>query len=133
MCYDMFVHSRISWSYLICTQVVIADNHHCYLGSLCTLDIAMRLLSNGNPIFQHRAAQENIMYKDEQLREAQAWVQRVQLQSTTNQSLQAELRERTEQFNQLWMGCQRQVSLNIFYFYRVVGLSLISLLFHATF
>ncbi|KAK1554910.1 hypothetical protein Q3G72_026251 [Acer saccharum] len=57
---------------------------------------------------QHRAAQETIMYKDEQLREAQAWVARVQLQSTTNQSLQAELRERTEQFNQLWLGCQRQ-------------------------
>ncbi|KAL5737025.1 hypothetical protein ACOSQ2_031813 [Xanthoceras sorbifolium] len=57
---------------------------------------------------QHRAAQETIIYKDEQLREAQAWVARVQLQSTTNQSLQAELRERTEQFNQLWLGCQRQ-------------------------
>ncbi|KAK2634037.1 hypothetical protein Ddye_028829 [Dipteronia dyeriana] len=57
---------------------------------------------------QHRAAQETIMYKDEQLREAQAWVARVQLQSTSNQSLQAELRERTEQFNQLWLGCQRQ-------------------------
>ncbi|KAJ0103056.1 hypothetical protein Patl1_05563 [Pistacia atlantica] len=59
-------------------------------------------------IFQNRAAQETIIYKDEQLREAQAWVARVQLQSTTNQSLQAELRERTEQFNQLWLGCQRQ-------------------------
>ncbi|KAJ4726737.1 Reticulocyte-binding 2 a [Melia azedarach] len=57
---------------------------------------------------QHRVAQETIIYKDEQLREAQAWVARVQLQSTTNQSLQAELRERTEQFNQLWLGCQRQ-------------------------
>uniref|UniRef100_F6HXS5 Uncharacterized protein n=1 Tax=Vitis vinifera TaxID=29760 RepID=F6HXS5_VITVI len=30
------------------------------------------------------------------------------LQSTTNPSLQAELRERTEQYNQLWLGCQRQ-------------------------
>ncbi|KAF5450487.1 hypothetical protein F2P56_030838 [Juglans regia] len=61
---------------------------------------------------QHRAAQENIIYKDEQLREAQAWIARVQemdvLQSTTNHSLQAELRERTEQYNQLWLGCQRQ-------------------------
>lgn len=57
---------------------------------------------------QHRVAQETIIYKDEQLREAQAWVARVQLQSSTNQSLQAELRERTEQFNQLWLGCQRQ-------------------------
>ncbi|KAL9437053.1 hypothetical protein AB3S75_022986 [Citrus x aurantiifolia] len=57
---------------------------------------------------QHRVAQETIIYKDEQLREAQAWVARVQLQSSTNHSLQAELRERTEQFNQLWLGCQRQ-------------------------
>nr|XP_023918146.1 uncharacterized protein LOC112029690 [Quercus suber] len=30
------------------------------------------------------------------------------LQSNTNHSLQAELRERTEQYNQLWLGCQRQ-------------------------
>lgn len=66
-------------------------------------------------ILQHRVAQETILYKDEQLREAQAWITRVQemdaLQSTTNHSLQAELRERTEQYNQLWHGCQRQVSL----------------------
>ncbi|KAL5567681.1 hypothetical protein UlMin_024260 [Ulmus minor] len=58
---------------------------------------------------QHRVAQEAILYKDEQLREAQTWITRVQemdgLQSTT---LQAELRERTEQYNQLWLGCQRQ-------------------------
>ncbi|KAJ4952906.1 hypothetical protein NE237_029738 [Protea cynaroides] len=61
---------------------------------------------------QNRVAQEAILYKDEQLREAQAWIARVQemdaLQSTTNHSLQAELRERTEQFNQIWLGCQRQ-------------------------
>lgn len=61
---------------------------------------------------QYRTAQEAILYKDEQLREAQAWVSRVQemdvLQSSTNHSLQAELRERTEQYNQLWLGCQRQ-------------------------
>lgn len=58
---------------------------------------------------QHRIAQETILYKDEQIREAQAWMARVQeidvLQSST---LQAELRERTEQYNQLWLGCQRQ-------------------------
>uniref|UniRef100_A0A251UNT4 DUF7725 domain-containing protein n=1 Tax=Helianthus annuus TaxID=4232 RepID=A0A251UNT4_HELAN len=63
---------------------------------------------------QHRVAQETIIYKDEQIREAQAWIARVQemdaLQSTTNHSLQAELRERTEQYNQLWLGCQRQFS-----------------------
>uniref|UniRef100_A0A5B7B017 DUF7725 domain-containing protein n=1 Tax=Davidia involucrata TaxID=16924 RepID=A0A5B7B017_DAVIN len=61
---------------------------------------------------QHRVVQETILIRDEQLREAQAWITRVQemdaLQSTTNHSLQAELRERTEQYNQLWLGCQRQ-------------------------
>ncbi|URE49722.1 hypothetical protein MUK42_31976 [Musa troglodytarum] len=59
-----------------------------------------------------RVARETILFKDEQLREAQSWVARVQemdaLQSSTNQSLQAELRERTEQFNQYWIGFQRQ-------------------------
>nr|XP_043615124.1 uncharacterized protein LOC122587110 isoform X2 [Erigeron canadensis] len=63
---------------------------------------------------QHRVAQETILYKDEQIREAQAWIARVQemdvLQSTTHHSLQAELRERTEQYNQLWIACQRQFS-----------------------
>nr|XP_029117926.1 uncharacterized protein LOC105035945 isoform X3 [Elaeis guineensis] len=61
---------------------------------------------------QHRVAQETILYKDEQLREAQTWIARIQemdaLQSTTNQSLQAELRERTEHFNQCWLGFQQQ-------------------------
>ncbi|OVA14768.1 hypothetical protein BVC80_1819g95 [Macleaya cordata] len=61
---------------------------------------------------QNRVAQETILYKDEQLREAQTWIARVQemdaLQLTTNHSLQSELRERTEQFNQFWLGCQRQ-------------------------
>ncbi|KAI3704823.1 hypothetical protein L1987_75052 [Smallanthus sonchifolius] len=61
---------------------------------------------------QHRAAQETIIYKDEQIREAQAWITRAQemdvLQMTTNHSLQAELRDRVEQYNQLWFGCQRQ-------------------------
>lgn len=58
---------------------------------------------------QHRVAQENLLYKDEQVREAQNWMARMQenvLQSTT---MQAELRERTEQYSQLWLGCQRQV------------------------
>ncbi|KAG5558911.1 hypothetical protein RHGRI_008751 [Rhododendron griersonianum] len=62
---------------------------------------------------QHRVAQETILYRDEQLRDAQGWIARLQemdaLQSTTNlYSLQAELRERTEQYHQLWIGCQRQ-------------------------
>ncbi|KAL8160383.1 hypothetical protein V2J09_001920 [Rumex salicifolius] len=58
---------------------------------------------------QHRIAQETVLFKEDRLREAQTWIARVQemdaLQSTT---LQAELRERTEQYNQLWLGCQRQ-------------------------
>ncbi|XP_071709939.1 uncharacterized protein [Rutidosis leptorrhynchoides] len=61
---------------------------------------------------QHRVAQETLRYKDEQLSEAQAWISRVQemdaMQSTTNHSLNAELRERIEQYNHLWVGLQRQ-------------------------
>ncbi|XP_078173988.1 RNA polymerase II degradation factor isoform X2 [Carex rostrata] len=58
---------------------------------------------------QHRVAQENLIFKEEQLREAHTWISRVQdgdaLQST---NLQAELRDRIEQFNQYWLGFQRQ-------------------------
>ncbi|KAJ8760801.1 hypothetical protein K2173_021839 [Erythroxylum novogranatense] len=58
---------------------------------------------------QHRVDQETIFLKDEQLK---VWIGRVQemdaLQSSANHSLQAEIRERTEQYNQLWLGCQRQ-------------------------
>lgn len=58
---------------------------------------------------QHRVAQETIIYKDEQLREAQTWISRVnQMDVLSNQNLEAELRQRTEQFNQFWIGCQRQ-------------------------
>ncbi|CAM8959211.1 unnamed protein product [Rhodiola kirilowii] len=61
---------------------------------------------------QQRVAQETIVFKDEQLREAQAWMTRAHemdtLHSTTIHSLQTELRERAEQYNQLWIGCQRQ-------------------------
>ncbi|KAL6527007.1 hypothetical protein OROGR_016097 [Orobanche gracilis] len=63
---------------------------------------------------QHRIAQETIIFKDDQLREAQAWITRAQemddLRLTTNHTLQAELHERTEHYNQLWLGCQRQFS-----------------------
>ncbi|KAK8337822.1 hypothetical protein V6Z12_A09G210400 [Gossypium hirsutum] len=63
---------------------------------------------------QYRAAQETILYKDERLREVQTWISSVQemdaLQSSTNHSLQAELRECTEQYDQLWHGCQRQLA-----------------------
>ncbi|KAK9994869.1 hypothetical protein SO802_024572 [Lithocarpus litseifolius] len=74
-------------------------------------DARIKEHANATAKLQHRVAQESILYKDEQLREAQAWLARVQemdvLQSNTNHSLQAELRERTEQYNQLWLGCQR--------------------------
>ncbi|GAA0164773.1 hypothetical protein LIER_20328 [Lithospermum erythrorhizon] len=61
---------------------------------------------------QNRIAQETIVFKDEQLREAQNWISRVQemdaLQSSSHHTLQAELRERTELYNQLWLGCRQQ-------------------------
>ncbi|XP_047327883.1 uncharacterized protein LOC124931461 isoform X2 [Impatiens glandulifera] len=60
---------------------------------------------------QNRVSQETILFKDEQLGEAQAWIARFQeMQSTSNLSLQAELRERTEQYNQLWISYQQQLS-----------------------
>ena len=63
---------------------------------------------------QNRTAQETLIFKEEQLREAQAWMTHAQeldaLHSTTYHSLQAELRERTEHYNQLWLACQRQVT-----------------------
>ena len=72
-------------------------------------------MTDNESSFQHRAAQEAMIYKEEQLRGAQAWVACVQemeaMHSTTNYSLQAEIRERIEQFNQFWLGCQRQVAL----------------------
>ncbi|KAH7668292.1 hypothetical protein IHE45_11G002300 [Dioscorea alata] len=59
---------------------------------------------------QHRVAQDAILYKDEQLREAQAWIARLQeMGALQSSSLQAELRERTDQFHQYYMGFQRQV------------------------
>eukprot|EP01018_Ginkgo_biloba_P007136 Gb_40367 [translate_table: standard] len=63
---------------------------------------------------QRRAVQDVLLYKDEQLREAQAWVARIQemdaFHSNNNHTLQAELRDRTDQFNQLWLSCQRQLA-----------------------
>ncbi|XP_039135328.1 uncharacterized protein LOC120272551 isoform X5 [Dioscorea cayenensis subsp. rotundata] len=59
---------------------------------------------------QHRVAQDAILYKDEQLREAQAWIARLQeMGALQSSSFQAELRERTDQFHQYYMGFQRQV------------------------
>ncbi|GAB2228539.1 hypothetical protein Droror1_Dr00022659 [Drosera rotundifolia] len=58
---------------------------------------------------QHRIAQENSLYKEEQLKEAQTWISRIQEMDAFNSTaLQAELRERTDQYNQLWLSCQRQ-------------------------
>ncbi|CAL5000090.1 unnamed protein product [Urochloa decumbens] len=58
---------------------------------------------------QHRVAQDNILYKDEQLREAHAWVAQVrEMDALQSQSLQVELRERMEQFNQYWISSQQQ-------------------------
>ncbi|VAI86772.1 unnamed protein product [Triticum turgidum subsp. durum] len=58
---------------------------------------------------QHRVAQDNILYKDEQLRDAHAWITRVQeMDILQSQSLQAELRERTDQFGQCWATFQQQ-------------------------
>ncbi|KAM0934741.1 hypothetical protein DsansV1_C31g0219441 [Dioscorea sansibarensis] len=58
---------------------------------------------------QHRVAQDAILYKDEQLREAQAWIARLQeMGALQSSSLQAELRERTDQFHQYCAGFQRQ-------------------------
>lgn len=54
---------------------------------------------------QNRIAQETILFKDEQIREAQAWITRVQEFDAVQQG---ELRERTEQYNQLWLAYQRQ-------------------------
>ena len=59
---------------------------------------------------QHRVAQDNILYKDEQLREAHTWIARVQeMDMLQSQSLQAELRDRTDQFGQCWATFQQQV------------------------
>ncbi|XP_059304473.1 uncharacterized protein LOC132056342 isoform X5 [Lycium ferocissimum] len=54
---------------------------------------------------QNRIAQETILFKEEQIRDAQAWMTRVQ---EVDAMQQAEIRERTEQYNQLWLACQRQ-------------------------
>lgn len=54
---------------------------------------------------QNRIAQETILFKDDQIREAQAWITRVQEVEVVQQT---ELRERAEQYNQLWLAYQRQ-------------------------
>lgn len=45
------------------------------------------------------------------MREAHAWVSQVrEMDALQSQSLQVELRERMEQFNQYWISSQQQVS-----------------------
>jgi hypothetical protein len=56
-----------------------------------------------------------LLFKDSQLQDAQAWMARAQELNTyhvnANNTLHAELRDRSEQLNQLWMGYQRQVKV----------------------
>uniref|UniRef100_A0A1D1YK66 Reticulocyte-binding protein 2 a n=1 Tax=Anthurium amnicola TaxID=1678845 RepID=A0A1D1YK66_9ARAE len=62
---------------------------------------------------QHRVAHETTLLKDEQLKEAHAWMAHAQemdaFHSTTNQALQAELQEHIEQFNQCLIGLHQQL------------------------
>ncbi|KAL2642350.1 hypothetical protein R1flu_009937 [Riccia fluitans] len=63
---------------------------------------------------QNRNSQDIILFKDEQMRDAQAWISRATDMDAyyvnTNNSLHNELRERTEQMNNLWVGYQRQLA-----------------------
>ncbi|XP_024394790.1 uncharacterized protein [Physcomitrium patens] len=63
---------------------------------------------------QNRATQELLLFKDGQLQEAQAWMARAQeldaYHVNANQTLHAELRDRNDQLNQVWMGYQRQLA-----------------------
>lgn len=63
---------------------------------------------------QNHATQELLLFKDGQLQDAQAWMARAQeldaYHVNANQTLQAELRDRSEQLNQVWMGYQRQLT-----------------------
>lgn len=58
-----------------------------------------------------------LLYKDDQLRETHTWLARLQemdaIHMNNEHNLQVELRDRTDQFNQLWLNCQRQVGLEM--------------------
>ncbi|KAF8062883.1 hypothetical protein N665_1188s0009 [Sinapis alba] len=60
---------------------------------------------------KERSLREMERKLEEKDRELQGWIARAQemdaLQSSTNHSLQAELQERDEQYNLLWLSCQR--------------------------
>ncbi|XP_057823785.2 uncharacterized protein LOC131036010 isoform X4 [Cryptomeria japonica] len=63
---------------------------------------------------QRRSAQEMLLYKDDQLRETQTWLARLQemdaIHVNNSHNLQVELRDRVDQFNQFWLSCQRQLA-----------------------
>ncbi|CAM6040794.1 unnamed protein product [Sphagnum compactum] len=63
---------------------------------------------------QNRTAQDLLLFKDSQLQDAQAWMARAQELNSyhvnANNTLHAELRDRSEQLNQLWIGYQRQLA-----------------------
>ncbi|KAL2468789.1 nipped-B-like protein B [Forsythia ovata] len=72
--------------------------------NFCNSGISNRFSGIEQQSRQHnRIAQEAILLKDEQSRKAQSWMARAQemddLQSTANHTLEAELRERTKQYN----------------------------------
>jgi hypothetical protein len=58
-----------------------------------------------------------LLFKDGQLQDAQAWMARAQeldaYHINANNTLHAELRDRNDQLNQVWMGYQRQVGVLI--------------------
>lgn len=66
---------------------------------------------------QNRTSQDLLLFKDGQLQDAQAWMARAQeldaYHINANNTLHAELRERSDQLNQVWMGYQRQVDVLI--------------------
>ncbi|KAG0612107.1 hypothetical protein M758_6G002200 [Ceratodon purpureus] len=63
---------------------------------------------------QNRTSQDLLLFKDGQLQDAQAWMARAQeldaYHINANNTLHAELRDRSEQLNQVWMGYQRQLA-----------------------
>ncbi|KAH8949214.1 hypothetical protein BDL97_10G019900 [Sphagnum fallax] len=63
---------------------------------------------------QNRTTQDMLLFKDSQLQDAQAWMARAQELNSyhvnANNTLHAELRDRSEQLNQLWIGYQRQLA-----------------------
>ncbi|CAK9256750.1 unnamed protein product [Sphagnum jensenii] len=63
---------------------------------------------------QNRTTQDLLLFKDSQLQDAQAWMARAQELNSyhvnANNTLHAELRDRSEQLNQLWIGYQRQLA-----------------------